>query len=75
MKIIQIVNIKPVNESAFFDAILHQNKIKCIKIKMLLVLTIDAISHQTIYQHFRVLFQSRCNFASKHALSLFQKKT
>ena len=41
---------------------------------MLLVLKIDAISHQTIHQYLRALFQLRCNFASKHAPFLFQKK-
>jgi len=75
MKIIQIINIKQANESALFDAKLHQNEIKCIKIKMLMALTIDAIQHQTIYQYLRVLFQLRCNFASKQALFLFRKKT
>ena len=73
MKIIQIVNIKTASESVCFDAKLHQNEIKCLKIMMLLILTFDVILHQTIYQYLRVLFQLRCNFASKNALFFFRK--
>ena len=74
MKIIQIVNKEQPNQPAYFDAKLHQNEIKCFNIIRLLVLTIDAISHQTIYQYLGALFQLRCNFASKRTLFLFGKK-